>query len=90
MIDREILRLVERDAQLDLSELERDIWVLERSKHATRRLVSWQAVVMVVAIAGSATVGSSLGLHSPRPQVLGALSGVESLAPSSLLLGVHL
>jgi len=89
MIETEILRLIDRDSKVDLSGLESDIWARVGNKIATRRLVSWQAVVMALAIVGSATAGSSLGAHGADGHALSALSGVENLAPSSLLFGAR-
>jgi hypothetical protein len=94
MIERDIELLVNRDSDFDLSALETDIWTRDSqvrgNKAATRRLVSWQAVVMVCAIIGSATVGSSLAISSAKAQSHRTLLDAEALAPSSLLLGAHL
>jgi hypothetical protein len=94
MIERDIELLVNRDSGFDLSALETDIWTRESNirgkKAATRRLVSWQAVVMVCAIIGSATAGSFLAISTAKAQSHRTLLDAEALAPSSLLLGAHL
>jgi hypothetical protein len=94
MIEKDILLLVSRDSGFDLSALRNDMWAREAhirgGRAATRRLVSWQAVVMAVAIVGSASVGSSLAISSAKAQSHRTLLDAEALAPSSLLLGAHL
>jgi hypothetical protein len=93
MLERDIELLVSRDAEFDLSALQNDIWTrhsnLQSKKAATRRLVSWQAVVMVFAIVGSATVGSSLAIRTAKDQSQRTLLDAASLVPSSLLFGAH-
>jgi hypothetical protein len=94
MIEKDILLLIIRDDGFDLSSLQNDIWARESlirgGRAATRRLVSWQAVVMAVAIVGSATAGSSLAISSAKTQSHRTLLDAEALAPSSLLFGAHL
>jgi hypothetical protein len=94
MIESDIQRLVSRDSGFDLSTLETDIWArhahIRGSRAAARRLVSWQALVMVCAVVGSATAGSSLAISSAKAQYHRVLLDAESLAPSSLIFGTHL
>lgn len=94
MIERDILLLVHRDSGFDLSGLQHDLWAREAhvrgSRAATRRLISWQAVVIAFAIVGSAGAGSSLAVNSAKAQSHRVLLDAEGLAPSSLLFGVHL
>jgi hypothetical protein len=93
MIENDIQRLVSRDSGFDLSSLQKDIWVREAliqgGRAATRRLVSWQALVLVVAIVSSAEAGSTLAISSAKAQSHRTLLDAEGLAPSSLLFGAH-
>jgi hypothetical protein len=90
MVEYDIHRLIARDSR-DLAGLEGDIWKQEAFRRAsqtvTRRLASWQAAVMVIAVVISATAGSAVAMHNstvPRPS---GLILAETLAPSALLFG---
>jgi len=89
MIDNDLARLVARDEHTDLGRLERDVWHREALARASRRLASWQGLVLAVGILTSATVGMSsamaLAQHAhPSPFTTG-----EKLAPSTLLFGTR-
>ena len=91
MLESEIQGLAARDNQTDLGRLESDIWAREanilRDRGAMRRLMSWQALVMALAVVGSAGAASSVAMHRPSAQAPAGLLGADSLAPSFLLFG---
>ena len=93
MIETEIQRLIIRDSKTDLDRLESDIWAREASirgaNGAARLLAFSQAAVMALGIIASAAAGSSLAMHSPANPPSAGILGVDSLAPSTLLFGVH-
>ncbi len=90
MIDLDIEQLVARDADTDLRRLERDVWYRVAKARvdaaASRRLASYQALVLTLAIVVSATMGvttaMAIAAHRATPIAPG-----ENLAPSSLLFG---
>jgi hypothetical protein len=91
MIDDDLRQLNEGALDHSLDGLEADIWaalaVRGRNRAAVRKRVSFQSVIMVLALVGSVAVG----INATRPagpargRVVLAL-GME-LTPSSLLLG---
>lgn len=91
MIDDDLHELDEREPSHSLDRLEADIWrgvaARARQRAAARRTTSFQSVILVFALLGSAAAGLSV----VRPA--GALAGVAlfnsgiELMPSSLLLG---
>jgi len=91
MIDHDLQKLIERDAATDLDRLESDIWHREAGDRAvdgaSRRLASWQGIVIALAIASSAGIGVSTGMAAAYHHRAAPLTPVESLAPSSLLFG---
>ena len=91
MIDHDLQKLIQRDAVTDLGRLEADIWHREASvrvvEGASRRLASWQGVVMALAIVSTASIGVSAGMAAAYRHRAAQLTPVETLAPSSLLFG---
>ncbi|HYK79674.1 MAG TPA: hypothetical protein VEU95_08595 [Micropepsaceae bacterium] len=91
MIDRDIQKLIARDAGTDLRRLERDIWYREAAtrtlESANRRLASWQGLVIALAIVSSASVGISTAMTAAARHRVAPFSVGENLAPSSLLFG---
>lgn len=91
MIDHDLQKLIERDATTDLGRLEADVWHREAGVRAvdgaSRRLASWQGLVLALAIVGSAGIGVSTGMAAAYRHRAAPLTPVESLAPSSLLFG---
>jgi hypothetical protein len=91
MIDDDLRQLNESALDHSLDGLESDVWaglaVRSQNRATARRRVSFQSVVMVLAIVGSVAVGISVTRPAgpPRGRVVLAL-GLE-LTPSSLLLG---
>jgi hypothetical protein len=91
MIDDDLRQLNEGALDHSLNGLESDVWaglaVRSRNRAAVRRRVSFQGVVMVLALVGSVAVGINATRPSgpARGRVVLAL-GME-LTPSSLLLG---
>jgi len=91
MLDRDLDKLVKRDA-MPLDGIEAQIWRQEARRSAslaaTRRLASWQAGIMVVAIMGSAAFGASVAAQSPANA--GNIFAVHAAsAPSVRLFGHH-
>jgi hypothetical protein len=90
MIDSDIRRLIIRDSD-ELVGLEADIWRREAERRGNiavaRQLASWQAVVLALAVVGSASVGSLAAMHSAAFASRTVLFPAETLAPSSLLFG---
>jgi hypothetical protein len=90
MIEDDIRRLIVRDSR-DLAGLEGDIWKQEAFRRAsqtvTRRLASWQAAVMAVAVVISATAGTAVAMHNTTVHQPSGLVLAETLAPSALLFG---
>jgi hypothetical protein len=91
MIDDDLRQLNEGALDHSLNGLESDVWaglaVRSRNRAAVRRRVSFQGVVMVLALVGSVAVGinATRSAGSARGRAVLAL-GLE-LTPSSLLLG---
>jgi hypothetical protein len=89
MLEADILRLNARE-RVNLENLEDDIRVRERRilarRATTRRIASCQALVLLVAVAGSGTAGAAMATHVAPPSTFVA---EESLTPSNLLLGKH-
>ena len=87
MLDKDISRLNARE-RVNLGGLETDIWRRERQvrtlKAASRKLASWQGLVLVLAVMGSAATGAAVTLHLAPPS---SFVAEEGLAPSNLLLG---
>lgn len=94
MLEDDIRLLVGRDSDFDLSALQTNVWMKEAHirvrKAAARRLASWQAVVMVLAVVGSATAGSALATSNAKARDQRTVLDAGGLAPSSLLFGSHL
>jgi hypothetical protein len=90
MIDSDIHRLLARDSS-DLTGLEADIWRREAERRGNgavaRRLASWQAAVLALAVISSASVGSLTAMHGVAFASRTILFPAERLAPSSLLFG---
>jgi hypothetical protein len=90
MFEDDIRRLIARDSR-DLAGLEGDIWKQEAIRRAgqtvTRRLASWQAAVMAIAVVISATAGSAVAMHNTPVHPPRGLILAETLAPSALLFG---
>jgi hypothetical protein len=89
MIENDISRLNAQE-HFDLDGLEADIWrqecrVLAR-RAATRRVASYQALVLLLAVAGSGVAGAAMAAQFAPPSTFVA---EENLAPSHLLLGTH-
>ena len=75
MIDDDIRKLTDRDDQAALHCLEADIWKREANvasaRHNGRRLASWPAAILVVAVLSSTTTGLptvDLAAASPKPK----------------------
>jgi hypothetical protein len=89
-MDQELQRLIARDRDSRLNRLEKDIWrresALQVSSAAGRRLVSWQGVVLAMAVISSASVGVRAASAVPPPEK--SLFGDDArLAPTALLFG---
>ncbi|MBL6612380.1 MAG: hypothetical protein ISS15_21000 [Alphaproteobacteria bacterium] len=91
MIDKDLARLIARDERADLRRLERDVWhreaALQSLARASRRLASWQGLVLAVAILTSATIGMSSGMALAQHANASPFTTGEKLAPSTLLFG---
>jgi len=90
MIDHDLRRLNDGALDHSLAELETDVWrrldVRTRDRGAALRRVSFQGVVMVLALIGSVAGGiNATRFSAPRGHATLGL-GME-LTPSSLLLG---
>lgn len=89
MVDQEIEKLIARDRH-ELSNLEVAIWDAEARRAAARtevrRIVSWQAAIMLVAVLGSASFGASLATRSSE-HTTKFLMASSALAPSARLFG---
>jgi hypothetical protein len=89
MLDQALAKLVTRDIP-SLDGIEAAIWEREAqrtsSRAATRKLVSWQAAIMLIAIFSSASLGVSVAAQSP-PQSSGVLSLHSGSTPSARLYG---
>lgn len=89
MLENEISRLNARE-RFNLDDLESDIWRRERHlqarRAATRRVASYQALVLLLAVAGSGMAGAAMAGQFAPPSTFVA---EENLAPSHLLLGMH-
>ena len=92
MIESDLEVLGARQPKHDLSALEADIWAAvaarEQSGRVLRSALVAQAVVLAVALAGSAVTGYQRGTRSP-PSDLGVFSPHAPLAASTLLVGDH-
>jgi hypothetical protein len=91
MIDNDLRQLDERALDHSLDHLEADIWrgvaAYARQREAARRVASFQGVVIVLALLGSAAVGVNMARPgSPAGDPVVLASGAE-LMPSHLLLG---
>lgn len=89
MLDKDLEALDRRTPIDRLDRLERDIWLresaLQAGRRATRQLASWQAFILLLAIAVSAATGMSAASSvNPRPTSFES----ANLAPATLLLGV--
>ena len=93
MIDDDMRRLDDRPLDRSLSGLEADIWhgvaTRARQRQAARRVTSYQAVVMVIALLGSAAIGITVSRPAGATRDLALLVPGTALLPSSLLLGKH-
>jgi len=89
MLDKDIAALVHRDRDA-LAGLEAGIWnaVAERqsAQSETRRIASWQAAVMLVAVIGSASIGVALGAQLP-PRGSHIMLAYDASAPYDRLFG---
>lgn len=88
MLENDISRLNARE-RFDLDGLEADIWRRERrvmARRAARRVASCQALVLLLAVAGSGAAGAAMAAQFAPPSTFVA---EENLAPSHLLLGVR-
>ena len=89
MLEDDILRLNAREC-VNLDNLEGDIRQRERrilsQRATTRRVASCQALVLVLAVAGSGMAGAAMAGQFAPPS---ALVAEENMAPSNLLLGSH-
>ena len=87
MLESDISRLTARE-RVNLDGLEADIWRRERHvlarQAASRRLASWQGLVLMLAVVSSAAMGAAVTAHPAQPSRFVA---EERLAPSNLLLG---
>lgn len=93
MIDDDIRRLGEHELDYSLSRLESDIWegvaARARQREAARRTTSFQGVIMICALLGSAAAGLSAVRPAGAPVGVALLTSGVELMPSSLLLGDH-
>lgn len=91
MINDNIRALVARDDGANLDRLEADIWKAEAaarlSRHNGRRLASFQAGVLVFAIATSALAGIATAASAAHKTPASLLNPGNALAPSYLLFG---
>ena len=91
MIDDDIRQLDQRERDHSLSQLESDIWrgvaARARRREATRRITSFQGVIVVFALFGSAAAGLRIVQPVDTPSAVGVLASGIDLMPSSLLLG---
>jgi hypothetical protein len=89
-MDQELQRLMARDRDSRLDRLEEDIWRREAALQASiavgRRLVSWQGVVLGMAVISSASVGLLAARGMAPPEVSWFGDGAQ-LAPTALLIG---
>jgi hypothetical protein len=89
-MEQEFQRLMARGLDSRLDHLEEDIWrreaALQASAAAGRRLVSWQGIVLAMAVFSSASVGVMAARGMPRPEVSWFGDGAQ-LAPTALLAG---
>jgi hypothetical protein len=89
MLDNDIAKLIARDAA-DLDDLESGIWRMEArhnlARIETRRIVSWQAAIMLVAMIGAAGLGVVIGTKTPSHSS-NLLMAHNDVAPSSRLFG---
>jgi hypothetical protein len=89
-MDQELQRLIARDRDSRLDRLEEDIWrrelALQASVAAGRRLISWQGVVLAMAVISSASVGVTAARAIPLSEVSWFGDGAR-LAPTALLFG---
>ena len=89
-MDQELQRLIARDQNTGLNRLEADIWQREQAHQAarvtTRRLVSFQGLVLATAVLGAAALGvtTARAVAAPKANWLG---GSARLAPTVLLFG---
>jgi hypothetical protein len=87
MIESDLERLVRRDG-ISLDRLETDIWMREgeflADYKSSRRILGWQAGVLALAVAISASLGTLEASHLRGAEI--ALTNSD-LAPASLLLG---
>ncbi len=87
MLESDIFCLNARE-HVNLDGLELDIWCRERDvlalRAASRRLASWQGLVLVLAVVTSAATGAAVATHLAPPT---GFVAEEGLAPSNLLLG---
>lgn len=90
MFDHEIRHLNARDDRVRLDQLERDIWHKEWSFQtaaaANRRLASWQALVLSIAVAAAGLMGAVTAAQAV-PNTTGWFTASVRLAPATLLLG---
>ncbi len=89
MIDQEIERLAAQD-MVPLDRLERDIWQKEQALRvatvASRRLASWQALVLSISVVGASITGAVTAAQA-APTSTGWFTASARLAPANLLLG---
>jgi hypothetical protein len=89
MLDQDIHRLNARE-QVDLDQLEADIWRRERhvlaQRTTNRWLASWQGLVLTLAVVTSAATGAMAATRLAHPA---GFVAEERLAPSNLLLGTR-
>lgn len=91
MIDDDLRQLNEGALDHSLDGLESDIWaglaVRSRNRAAVRKRVSFQSVVMVLALVGSIAVGINATRSTGPAHSRAVLALGLELTPSSLLLG---
>lgn len=90
MIEQDIARLVIRDSEAGLDRLEQDIWrresAIRAAASASRRLASWQALVLSLSVVSAAMVGVTAA-HAVPPPSTSWFGTSAQLSPASLLLG---
>lgn len=92
MIEEMLKRLATRDEDCRLDRLEQAIWEREHfirtTSAASRRLASWQALVLSLAVLLSAVAGAT-AVKTISPPVTDWFGGASQSTPTMLLFGAN-